>query len=195
MSGTASTGRITMRAPLVCLTMIVIAACGEEAWKPPILPNVTPTPTPRVWTNLGMYTVTMTAAPSCSLPDYTVTRTYDGRLLGSDQDLVVLFDPYDARFVAGRGSSGFGRPSGFTGTRDGEAVRFTLHDDESTDYSFVYLAAEGRELAYSGTASGTMSGSGIVATFTGTFELRSGQDHTVSAECHATDHRVELVRR
>ena len=182
----------TTSAAAGCLTLLILAACGGEA--NPVRPNVTPTPTPGTWSVVGMYRVTVTAAPSCSLPDDAATRTYDGGLLRErGQDLEVLFDPFDGRFVTGTGPSGFGNASGFTGTRDGDAVRFTLSDDESAPYSFVYLMTEGTELAYSGAASGKMDGDRVLATLRGTVLIRHGQNHTVLARCEAADHRIEMA--
>lgn len=54
-----------------------------------------------------------------------------------------------------------------------ESVRFTLNGDYFVDgYSFVYLLAlQGAEIGYTGTATGTMDGEGIVATVDGTVLL------------------------
>jgi hypothetical protein len=130
----------------------------------------------------------MTAAPSCSLPDYAMARTYDARLKERGQDLVATFD--DPHFVAWDG------PAGFAGTRDGEIVRFTLNGDYFVPgYSFVYLVNQDTELAYSGTATGTMSDRGIVATLNGAVLLYGYHNHKEVARCDALDHRAELLRK
>ena len=86
--------------------------------------------------------------------------------------------------------------SGFAGTRDGNGVRFTLNGDYFVDgYSFVYLALQGAEIGYTGTAAGTMDGEGIVATFDGTVLLYHYSDHQVFGRCEAADHRMEVVRK
>lgn len=189
MQGTNSTRRRSTHA-LVYLALLAAAACSDEHWRPanPVAPTEPPPPASAVWEDLGAYSVTMTAAPSCSLPDYAMLETYDGRLKGSGQHLVATFD--DSRFVAWEG------PAGFAGTRDGDTVRFTLNGDYfSPGYSFVYLVQDGTELTYTGTASGTMIGSNIVATLTGTVLLRSYHDLAELARCYATDHRMELVHK
>jgi hypothetical protein len=195
MRGSASARRSSVHAALVCLALFIVPACSEQPWTPPNPFEPTPPtpPTTRQWTDLGEYTVTMTAAPSCSLPDYAVTRTYDARLKVSDQDLVVTFD--DPKFVACAG------PSGFAGTRDGDTVRFTINGDYwVSGYSFVYEVSPGTELGYAGTATGTIADSRIVATLNGIVLIR-GYDTTnpylndVVATCDATDHRVALVRK
>lgn len=194
MRGTVPTGRNAMHAALVCLALLVVAACSEEARRPesPIGPTETPvTPAP-VWNDLGEYAVIMTAAPSCSVPDYAMTHTYNGRLKERGRDLVVTFS--SQQFIAEAGSPGF------AGTRDGETVRFTINGDYYADgYAFVYQVEPGKDLGYAGTAIGTMADGRIVTTLNGTLLIRA-YDLTnpylidVVARCDATDHRMELVR-
>jgi hypothetical protein len=179
-----------MHAALVCLALLIVSACDEHPVNParPTDTQRPPPPPTRIWTDLGEYTVTMSAAASCSLPAYAMTHTYYGRLKESDQDLVATFD--DTRFVAWAG------PSGVAGTRAEETVRFTMNGDYFVDgYSFVYLIDGGTELAYAGTATGECGDSSIVATLAGTVLLRRYSDHILIAQCDATDHRVELIRK
>jgi len=189
MPGTVSTRQSAMYATVVCLALLIVSACGEPA-NPAGPTGATMTP---VWKDLGEYTVTMTAAPSCSLPDDAMTRTYRARLNERGQELEATFD--DKQFVGVQG------PSGFAGTRDGEAVRFTLNGNYSLPgYSFVYEVSPGRELAYMGRAIGKMSDSGIVATLNGTVWVQGhgGDPYSnidVVAICTAADHRMELVRK
>jgi hypothetical protein len=116
-----------------------------------------------------------------------MTRTYNARLKESGPDLVAEFD--DPHFVA------WG-PAGFTGTTDGETVRFTLNGDYGKPvYSFVYLVNDSTELGYTGAATGNMGDSVIVATLNGTVVLCSYHDHKEFARCDAPDHRMELARK
>jgi hypothetical protein len=177
-----------MLAGLLSLGLLIVSACSEETWTPPTGPAHRPPPAQREWKDLGEYTVTMTASPSCSLPDYAMTRSYDARLGEIGQDLLATFA--DQRFIAWAG------PAGFSGTKDGETVRFYINGDYFVDgYSFVYLVKPGEELAYTGTATGTMQDARIVARLDGTVLLRSYDDLTVLAQCDASDHRMELVRK
>jgi hypothetical protein len=184
-----------MRAALACLTLLIVSACGED-WRPPSAPTATPpatssTPptTTAAWDDLGEYTVTMRAAPSCSLPDYAMARTYSARLKKSGEHLAVEFD--DPEFLS------WGWPCGFTGTRDGDTVRFTLNGGYPgpDGYSFSYLVNGEVELAYTGTATGKMGDNGIAATLNGAVILYAYGGTRELARCEAPDHRVEVVRK
>ncbi len=185
MRGTCSTRRRAMCVAIAWLALLVVSACNEaNPFRPSYSTNTTP-----VRQYLGEYTVRITAAPSCSLPDYATTRTSTGRLTQSGQDLVVAFDPYDSQYATRVGSPGF------TGTREGEKVHFVLNgDSRSSGYSFAYLVND-MEVGYTGTATGTMADNGSVATFNGTVALYRYTDHTLVAACEATDHAFELLRK
>jgi hypothetical protein len=151
----------------------------------------TPPGVPATWKDLGEYTMTMTAAPSCSLPDYAMTRAYNARLKEGGQDLVADFD--DPNFVCGYWGCGF------TGTKDGETVRFTLNSwsPGATQYAFIYLVSPGTELGYIGTASGQMSDRVIATTFSGSVVLYAEGIFPPKelARCDAPDHHMALVRK
>lgn len=187
MQGTVSIRRSRTRAALLWQALLIVSALSQLACDGTVVrPNpVTPTPTTD-WETLGYYTVTMTAAPSCSLPDYAMKGSYGGALLRqAGQDLVALFDPYGP----------FMGSPGFTGKIDGQSVRFTLNGDQgASGYSFIPLV-NGVEVAYTGTAVGTMGAGGIVATFNGTVRLSLQSDHTLFATCIASDHKMEFVRQ
>jgi hypothetical protein len=166
---------------------IGLLAC-DGSTVPPVGPTPTPTPNPpTAWVTLGYYEVTMSAAPSCALPEYAMKANYgEARIAQIDRNLDVLFDPYGP----------FG-DMGFKGTIDGQNLRFTLNGTQDPDpdvYSFIAWV-DNVEVAYSGTAAGTMDGKSIVATFDGTVRVFLRSDHTVIATCTASDHRMEMVRR
>lgn len=102
------------------------------------------------------------------------------------QDLLVL--------LTGANLVSAGGPTGFTGSRDGNTVRFVVRDTFDDGYNFIEQidSAPRRDLYYSGTAMGDFNGTRIVAAFSGKLELRSGV--TTLAKCEATDHRFELTR-
>lgn len=194
MHGTVSTHQCDAHAVLVCVALLIVTACGGEEWRPPSGPTATPPTTSApsaVWKDLGEYTMTMTAAPSCSLPDYAMARTYNARLKERGQDLVADFD--DPSFVCGWWGCGF------TGTRDGEAVRFTLNSWEpgATEYAFIYLVSPETELGYIGTATGQMSDRVIATTFNGAVVLYAEGSYPPKelARCDAPDHHMELLRK
>ena len=196
MQGTVSTRQREMHAVLVCVALLIVTGCGGRAGRPPSAPSPTPaptTPTPpptaAVWKDLGEYIMTMTAAASCSLPDYAMARTYNARLKESGQDLVAEFD--DPNFVCGWWGCGF------TGTRDAATMRFTLTSwsPGGTEYAFIYLVNAETELGYIGTAAGPMADSGVAATFNGAVVLYHSGNHKEFARCDAPDHRMELVRK
>jgi hypothetical protein len=194
MHGTVSAHQCDAHALLVYLALLIVTACGGEEWRTPSGPTPTPPTTSApsaVWKDLGEYTMTMTAAPSCSLPDYAMARTYNARLKERGQDLVADFD--DPNFVCGWWGCGF------TGTRDGEAVRFTLNSWEpgATEYAFIYLVSPGTELGYIGTATGQMSDRVIATTFNGAVVLYAEGTYPPKelARCDAPDHHMELLRK
>jgi hypothetical protein len=138
--------------------------------------------------------MTMAAAPSCSLPDSAMTRTFDARLKESGPDLVAELDEQEH-------CVSWGWPCGFTGTKDAETVRFTLNGDYPGDdgYAFEYVVnGEDTALAYKGSATGRMTDSRITAVFNGAvllYACRGFCSDSPFARCDASDHRIELVRR
>jgi hypothetical protein len=135
---------------------------------------------------IGVYTLTFTASPSCTLPPETLRRTYtaqveEGRIVGFPEDLVVMLNGAEFQWDE----------AGFTGTRDGTAVRFQITDDSEARLAVVeHIGA--LNMGYRGTATGVISDKTIVATFDGRVRLRAGGS-TVS-ECAAADHRLEFTR-
>jgi hypothetical protein len=149
----------------------------------------------------GLYTLTITAARTCTLPAEFMQRTYPARITERTDGLVVD--------VTGPGFPDDLWPfNGFKGQRDGSAVRFTLVGDPSTvgtwhwgiDYSFMeYLdpvcymgQACGRQrfLAYTGPATGTIGERSISTVFSGTVRLWGDQP---AAQCTGA-HRLEFTR-
>jgi hypothetical protein len=152
----------------------------------------------------GVYALTFTAAPSCTmppgaLPPELMRRTYLARITEKADGLVVDVDgpgfPYD-----------FWR-YGFKGQRDGSTVRFDLNGSPNSpnpwNWESDYLLMESldggcligqtcgpqRFLGYTGTATGTIGERSITMVFNGTVRLwGSGV-----ALC-AGGHRLEFVR-
>jgi len=175
-----------LRVPLVLL-IVLACGCGD-----PLLsgPSPLPPPPPKIpdgWTYLGHYSVTITAAPSCSLQDDAMTRTQtDALLRKSGQNLEFLLDPY--------GPCEGGQP-GFVGTTDGDTVHLTLNGGYGVPgYSFVARVNDTVSVGYTGAATGTMGERGLATSVDGIVLLYHRSDHTVFASCDARDHRIELSK-
>jgi len=135
-------------------------------------------------TIVGVYTLVFTASPSCTLPPEAARRTYtaqveEGRNVGFLEDLVVMLN----------GANFEWDEAGFTGARDGAAVRFEITDAYEARLDVIEIIGTIR-LGYRGTATGVVSDRAIVATFDGSVRLTGGQ----AAECSAADHRLEFTR-
>lgn len=131
------------------------------------------------------YRLTVTASPSCALPSDTTPRQYTATVTEDAGRLVV--------YLGGATLIAFGGDAGFTGTRNGNTVRFDVSGDEMGFFSFIEFLPGTRWLIYSGTATGTISGNTISATFTGKIRVAVAGEGSV-AECQAADHRMEFVR-
>jgi len=180
----ARSAALSCQALLIVLAIVALACNGRTVTpsRPTPLPTQTPTPATG-WTVLGFYEVTMSAAPSCSLPDYATKANYgEARIAQAGQSLDVIFEPY-----------GPFADMGFTGIIDGQTVRFTLNGDRAASGHSFIATVDDVEVAYSGTAAGTKDARGIVATFDGTVRVSLHSDHTVIATCAASDHRMEMV--
>jgi hypothetical protein len=135
-------------------------------------------------TIIGVYTLVFTASPSCALPPDARRRTYtaqieEGRNVGYSEDLVVMLN----------GANFEWDEAGFTGARDGAAVRFQITDEYEARLVVVELLG-GMRMSYRGTATGVVSDKTIIATFDGRVRLSGG----AAAECTAPDHRLEFTR-
>jgi hypothetical protein len=138
----------------------------------------------------GRYTVTFIASPSCTLPPEARQRTYgalieEGRVYHASEDLDVTLDGANLVF-------GWGGDAGFTGTVDGNTVRFAITDDLMNGYYAFIERIGNMDMHYQGTATGTLSDRAIVTRFNGTVLLRSGT--TTVGVCSAADHRLEFAR-
>jgi hypothetical protein len=183
-----------LRLPLLLL-IVVACGCGDPLSGPspvPPEPPKSPVPfppqppkSPDGWTYLGAYSVTITAAPSCALPDSAMTRTQTGALLRqSGQNLEFLFDPFGP----------FEGVPGFVGTTDGDTMHLTLNGGYGVSgYSFVNWVNDTVSVGYTGAATGTMGERGLATSFDGIVLLYHRSDHAVFASCDARDHRIELV--
>jgi hypothetical protein len=135
-------------------------------------------------TIIGVYTLVFTASPSCTLPPDAVRRTYtaqveEGRNVGYVEDLVVMLN----------GANFEWDEAGFTGARDGTAVRFQITDEYEARLAVIELLG-GMRMGYRGTATGVVSDKTIIATFDGRVRVSGG----AAAECTAPDHRLEFTR-
>lgn len=197
MRGIGPTSRSQRRAACACLLMLITAGC--DAPSSPVAPTPPSTSTPPTstappagpWKELGEYTMTMTAAPACSLPDYARVRAYGAHVRENGPNLIVEFD--DPDFVC----EWWG--CGFTGTQDGGTTRFSLTSWEpgATEYAFIYQVNAATELGYIGSATGAMRDGVFAAAFNGAVVLYQGDTfpHRQITRCDAPDHRLELVRR
>lgn len=132
----------------------------------------------------GAYRMAFTASPTCSLPAQAMRRSYDASLLQIGQDLFVL--------LRGGNMVAWGGLTGFTGSRDGNAVRFVVRDTFDDGYNLIERIDAIGDLYYSGTASGTADGMRILATFSGTLSLRGANGANLGA-CLG-NHQFELTR-
>ncbi len=111
-------------------------------------------------------------------------RAYSVRLLeGLDGSIVV--------YVVNTSMAGWAE-SGFTGTRQGNPVRFNVTDNVSEDYVLIEQIPGVGNLRYSGTATGTIDNNKIVATFNGWFRLDQGWG-SEECSCQAPDHKMEFT--
>lgn len=140
----------------------------------------------------GVYRLTIAASSSCALPSEAMQRTYRARIEERDGNLIVFLEGAD--FVGSWEGTGV---TGFKGTRDGNAVRFEISSDFASDYYVVERFEPGRDVYFSGTATGTAGGSRVNAAFSGTIAVRASgwaPPGGPLGQCEAVDHRLEFVR-
>ena len=131
------------------------------------------------------YRLIVTASASCALPKEVMQRGYDARVLDMSRDLLVLLSGADMVSWAGE--------PGFTGRRDQSSVYFDVRDTFDDGYNFIERIDAGKDLYYSGTATGTADQTRIVATFSGRLLLRA-YGGGIIASCEANDHRFVFTR-
>jgi hypothetical protein len=135
----------------------------------------------------GLYALTFTASPSCTLPAEAMRRSYTARISEAGDQLIV--DLSGADFMVW-----FEMP-GFTGRREANAVSFTIASDLDAAYTVIERLDPAREIAFSGTATGTIEDRRIIAGYNGEVVVRTtGSPHNPLARCQAGDHRLEFVR-
>jgi hypothetical protein len=155
----------------------------QQSARPPVQP----------WSFSGRYSLTFVASPSCTLPAWGKQRTYGAdvegaQVSGASWALDVTLNGADLVF-------GWGGEAGFSGTMDGNIVRFVINDDLLGDYYTFIERIGGLYMHYSGTATGTVSNGSILTTFNGRVVLSTtGVGGTTVAECIAPNHRLEFVR-
>lgn len=147
----------------------------------------------------GVYTLTFTAGPSCTLPPELMRRTYLARVSEAAAGLLVELD--------GPGFPGDWYLYGFRGKRDGSAVFFDIHGtpgDPVSDYDYIFTESlDGscsmlqpcgpghRFLSFKGTATGSIGEKSISTVFSGMVLLYTGS--ATLAKCPG-DHRLEFAR-
>ena len=133
----------------------------------------------------GTYRLIVTASASCRLPLEVMQRSYDAHVLDMPPDLLVR--------LSGANMVAWGGEPGFTGSRNQSTVRFDIRDTFDDGYNFIERIDPGRDLYYSGTATGTADKARIVATFSGRLRLQAFGGGVI-ASCEASDHRLDLTR-
>jgi hypothetical protein len=167
----------------------------------------------------GVYTMTLTADPSCALPPEILQRKYLARItekagpapaFGDLGGSFPNFTEYENGWLlvelAGPGFGSCWFEGGFTGKREGSSMRFDIFGDPSTLLEYLFNEAVGgfcpmpnfpgwwescshNYLAYSGTATGTIVDGNIFTLFNGNVRLYGAQ----SAQCTG-NHRLEFTR-
>jgi hypothetical protein len=167
------------RTLLTALLLLVAVACGND------LPTQ-PTPPPGGGANIdGQYTLTFTAAPSCSLPEEAKRRTYTAT--------VAEAPPGHVTVTLGGAVLLQQLEPGFDGTRSGDAVQFSIG---SGNRRWVAERIDGKDVFFSGSATVTFAGGSATAPFNGGIWVSAaGNIFDWIADCTATDHMIEFVRR
>jgi hypothetical protein len=140
----------------------------------------------------GVYRLTIAASASCALPPEAMQRTYRAQIEERAGSLIVLLDGAD--FVGSWYGEGV---TGFKGKQDGSAVRFEISSDFAAEYYVVERFEPGRDVYFSGTATGTVSDSRVTAAFSGTIAVRASgwaPPGGPLGECQSVNHRLEFVK-
>jgi carboxypeptidase family protein/Big-like domain-containing protein len=141
----------------------------------------------------GVYSLTFTASPSCTLPDDAVTRTYTATIDQRGAPLTIFLS--DARFL----TSGQVTSNQFFGRVLGNVVSFTLLTYYCPDYvgCVTEKLADTRYLSLTGTAKAVATVSGMSAVFAGAVSVTNSPDGRESqpiAACSASDHHLIFTR-
>jgi hypothetical protein len=135
----------------------------------------------------GRYQVTITASPSCALPVAAMARQYDTVVEETPSGIFVAVTGQDMVVWGGR--------SGFTGTRNGNNLQFTVRDTFDDGYNLIERIPGVGDLYYSGTATTQASGGTILgATILGVLTLGPSVGAGKPLVCQASDHRIAFAR-
>jgi len=135
----------------------------------------------------GHYTLTVTVSPGCdALPQQAREVTYDAHVATQGEWVYVSLKATNGEMV------GWANTPGFTGTRVGNALRFSVTADIFSDYALISRIPGVGDLYHSGTATGEYRDDGIVAAFAGWIGLTPSQAPTKG--CQAPDHRFVFRR-
>lgn len=180
--------RRTIVLPLVPLLLSL--ACGANPTTGPTpAPGPTPpaTPPPPAAPETVTHTLTIMASASCTaLPDVARVRTYPAQVQENSAGRILVWVVNSTDIMVG-----WANDDGFTGTRDGSAVRFQITDDLFADYAMIERIPGVGDMGYAGVATGTIDDKGrIVATFNGEYRFGYGKGPVL---CSAPDHRIEIT--
>ena len=171
------------RALPTALLLLVAVACGNDL---PTQPTPFRQSPPGGGANIdGQYTLTFTASPSCSLPEEAKKRTYTATVAEAPSGTVTVT----------LGGAAFlpQLEPGFDGTRSGDEVHFSIG---TGGRRWVAERIDGKEVFFTGSATATFAGGHATARFTGDIWVSAaGNIFDWIADCTATDHTIEFVRR
>jgi hypothetical protein len=149
--------------------------------------DVTMARTPHEASISGRYELVITASTSCTLPAAAMERHYDAVVEEVPRGIIVR--------VLGDAMVAWGGQTGFTGAADGDTLSFTIRDTYDDGYNLVERIPGVGDLHFSGTASVRVTNSSIAGgPFQGQLKLRPGPGPGISADCAASDHRLEFRR-
>jgi hypothetical protein len=135
----------------------------------------------------GVYQLTVTASPSCSLPAEAKQRTYTAAIAETTPGHVTV-SLSGAEFVLGEGNQ-----AGFEGIRDGNTIRFVVDNGPGPGYWLIEQINGTKYLNIEGVALATIGDGSITGIFHAEMRyfVHGGQ---WLGRCSASDHRMTFVR-
>ena len=178
--------------PAILLLSAAIACGGDNgspsrpspaaSTRPSEIPSTGPGEIPGL---IGVYSLTFTASPSCSLPAYATKLTFA-------KAYVLEQTPGSIEVDLSTNYPCWGCSPHFTGTRLGDALSFVLVGGDPADGVVEVIGNE--EISYDGTATGTFADKTITGIFNGRIGVVESSSRTTLASCTATDHKMEFVQ-
>ncbi len=137
----------------------------------------------------GVYQLTITASPSCSLPSEVRQRTYTVKIEEATRGYVTV--------TATAGSFALSEPpadpAGFEGTRDGDKMRFLIYNGYGGPY-FIERIDETRNLFFEGVADVTIADDRIFGTLDAEIRYYIVGQQPELGQCTAKDHAIVFTR-